>query len=331
MYRSGVRWTSPNVWLGRRVLVTGASGFLGQAVCAVLLEAGAEVHGTHRSRPVPPGVSPHAAHLPQDVDDVFRHARPEVVFHLASPVRLERDPQLYAVLRRGILDAAAAVAHACLESGARLVHVGTCEEVAGGAVPFNEADAATPVSPYSALKAAATHWVMMLTRVSGLQGTVVRPFRAYGPGDRDSLVGAACRAALLGESLDITDGAQVREWNEVHAIAAGLVAAGAHPDALGRVLNLGGGPRLAVREMAARIFQLAGAAPDLLRVGAIPRRPGEVASFWGDHRAAQALWGPLPNPPLDEGLRDTLAWHRSVLGLEEPDDGDPNGALGRSR
>jgi len=153
----------------------------------------------------------------------------------------------------------------------------------------------------------------MLTRTTDLEAVVVRPFRAYGPGDTQSVVAAACRAALTGAPFPMTDGAQVREWNHVDAIAAGILAAGAHPDAAGRVLNLGGGERRSVRGLVEAVYRLAGADPALVQPGALPRRAGEVERFWGDHTAAEALWGPLPHTSLDDGLADTLAWHRARL------------------
>jgi len=268
------------------------------------------VHGAGGRRNPPPGVRPHRVRLPDDAAALVAETAPDVVFHLACPIDLGRDPALLETLRPGILDATVAVARACLRQGSRLVHVGTCAEYGDNTAPFSEADAPRPVSPYGALKAAATHNVLMLARVAGLRACVVRPFRAHGPHDTDSFIAGACRAAWSGLAFQMTDGAQVREWNTVESIAAGMVAAGAHPAALGRIINLGGGPRASVRRVAELIFALAGAAPGDLHVGAYPRRPGEVESFWGDHAVAASMWGPIRQPPLLAALRRTLEWHR---------------------
>lgn len=299
---------SASVWMGRRVLVTGASGFVGGAVHQLLVELGAEVHGVGCERAPPPGARRWQAHLPEEAGELVAAVRPEVIFHLASPVDVGRDPALFPALRAGILDSADAVARAALEVGARLVQCGTCEEYGDAEAPFHEDLPARPVSAYSALKAAATSWVLTLHRLSGLQATVVRPFRAYGAGDLRSVVAAAARAALLGQDFPMTDGAQVREWNDVDSVAAGIVAAGAHPDAIGRIINIGGGPRASVREVVETLFDLAGADPARIQVGALARRAGEVDRFWGDHSLATSLWGPLPSLPLEDGLAETLNW-----------------------
>jgi len=301
------------------VLVTGASGFLGGAVCNLLRRAEAEVHGQGWRNPLPAGVRAWQARLPEQAEELLAEVQPEVVLHLASPVDLRREAGLYELLRPGILDASVAVAEGCARRGLRLLQVGTCEELAGGPVPFDPEAAPQPTSPYSALKAAATAWVLAAHRAHGLRATVVRPFRTFGPGDRASVVAQACQAALAGAPFPMTDGAQVREWNHVEAMAHGLLAAAAHPDAVGRSLNLGGGPRRSVATLVTRIFALAGADPDLVRLGALPRRPGEVDAFWGDHRATDALLGPLPHPDLDQALAGTLAWHRSLRRARGPD------------
>ncbi|NOY27401.1 MAG: NAD-dependent epimerase/dehydratase family protein [Oligoflexia bacterium] len=129
------------------MLVTGASGFLGHAVCKVLRAAGADVHGTGRSRPVPAGVVAHRADLPEDARQVIASSRPSVVINLASPVDLRREPWLYTTLRPGILDATVALAQACSQAGARLVQVGSCEELAGGTVPFSADAPPRPTRP----------------------------------------------------------------------------------------------------------------------------------------------------------------------------------------
>ncbi len=310
-----MEWASATRWLGVRVMVTGASGFLGGAVARLLLELGAEVHGTGCRRLPPEGVIAHPMSLPDEAEAVIGATRPAVVFHLASPVDLRRDPHLYERLRPGILDGTAAVARACLAVGARLVSAGTCEEYGTLPPPFREDQAPEPVSPYSALKVAATAWVLGLTRSAGLQATVVRPFRGYGPGDRQSVIASAARAALAGEPFAMTDGAQLREWNHMDALAEGIVAAGAHPGALGRVLNLGGGEVASVRDVVARVFRLAGADPGLVQVGALPRRAGEIEALIGDHSLARSLWGEIAQPSLDDGLADALDW-LAAEGLE---------------
>ena len=306
-----MQWAEASHWLGRRVLVTGAAGFIGQAVCELLLACGAEVHGTHRSSLPPSDVIAHLAHLPGDATALLDRIRPGVVIHLASPINLRREPTLYPLMRAGILDATAAIADGCLKHNVRLLHVGTCAEYGAQDSPLGEDLCPAPLSPYAALKAAATHWVLTLSRTAGLQASVVRPFRAIGPGDCSSVVALAARTALSGASLDLTDGLQVREWNDVSAIAHGILCAAAHPGAVGKVLNLGGGPHRSVRSMVEAVFEIAGADPTHLRFGHRPRRPGEAETFFGDHRRAEALFGPLPHPPLRETLANTLEWHRA--------------------
>ncbi len=302
--RTPETWTTPRHWLGRRVLVTGARGFIGREVARLLAEAGAIVHGTTRSGPGDLPIEWHPALLPDDTEHVLSFVQPEVVFHLASPVAPGSHPDTYSVLRTGILDTTVAIAQGSQRLGARLVHVCTCEVLAGGPVPFPPNHVA-PTSPYSALKAAAAAWVSMMAHSHHLDARIARPFRTWGPGEKRGLIAEARRAALARAPFEMTDGRQVREWNHVDAIATGIVALGAHPTARG-VVSLGGGPRLSVRAFVERLFAAAGADVALLRCGEQPRRAGEVDHFFGDHSATDALLGPLPHPDLDAALADLM-------------------------
>jgi UDP-glucose 4-epimerase len=301
-------------WDGAAVLVTGAGGFLGRAVCRLLLARGARVHGLTRASPTPAGVVSHEADLsaPGMPEALVSSLLPSAVLHLASPVNLSRDPAGFPEMQRQVLGATDALARACLAAGARLLYVGTCEEYGDGPAPFSEDQAPRPVSPYSAAKAAASAWVHCMARTGGLQAVVARPFLTYGPEQRGGrLIPAAIDAALAGRAFPMTDGAQTREVNYVDDVARGLVAAAGAGRALGEVINIGGGEEIAVRALAERIFDRCGAPRALVKAGALPRRGGEVPRFVGDHRKARRLLGHAPQIGLDEGLDLTIAARRS--------------------
>jgi len=304
-------------WKDTRVLVTGAGGFLGGAVSRRLLNQGARVHGTFHSpaRPVPAGITGHPMELtePEGLEALIAACEPDVVIHLAAPIQLTRDPAAFPPMTDAILRATDAVARACLRQRARLLYAGTCEEYGDGEAPFLESQAPRPVSPYSAAKAAASHWVGCLSRTTALEAVVVRPFLTYGPGQRGSrLIPSAVRAALEGRAFPMTDGLQTREVNYVEDMARGITLAAGAGAAVGRLLNLGGGPELTVLSLVQRIFALCEADPALVRPGALSRRAGEVATrFVGDHALARSLLGFSPEVSLDEGLRRTIQATRS--------------------
>lgn len=250
---------------------------------------------------------------PEALARVLREARPEVVFHLAAEVDVSREPGRFPEAAQDLLLVSDRVARACLAQDLRLVAVGTCEEYGDGPAPFREDQAPRPVSPYSAAKVATAAWLSTLQRTAGLRHTWVRPFLTYGPGQRSGgLIPSACRAALTGQPFPMSAGTQTREVNYVEDIARGLVRC-ARGGLEGETLNLGGGPELPVRAIVERIFAIAGADPELIRIGALPARAGEASRFHGAHVRAQALLGHRPEVPLEEGLRRTLDWWRGQL------------------
>jgi UDP-glucose 4-epimerase len=289
-------------------LVTGASGFIGGAVARMLTEVGAVVHGTGCTRPPPSGLIGHRARLPEDAHTLLEAVHPEIVLHLAAPVSLRSDEQTRAALDSGIAAATQALAEATAAAGARLVHISSCAVYEGGQAPFDEGQALNPGSPYGQLKLAAEQ-IVMAQISQGLRASILRPFRTYGPGCTTGLIAEACQAAASGLQLQLTDGRQVREWNHVDDIARGIICAAQHAPT-GSVWNIGGGHRLSVASIAARIYAAAGRSSEGLQIGAQPRRAGEVDRFWGDHRRAEARWGPLGAVDLDTGLHQTLAWHQ---------------------
>ena len=116
-----------------------------------------------------------------------------------------------------------------------------------------------------------------LARELGVPLTYLRFAQLLGPGYDDAkFMPSAVRAALAREPFEMTGGEQVREWLHVRDAAATVVACLANPaTASGRLLNVGTGEGLRLRDVVERVFELAGAAPALVRAGARPYRLNE--------------------------------------------------------
>lgn len=285
------------VWPGRRVLVTGATGFLGRQVAAHLAAAGAEVTGTSR-RPPTDGGRWVCSDLgsPAEVDRVLRQARPETVVHLGGLVSAAPDPRLVAPTFDSLLVSSLALLAAAHDGRTgRLVLVGSTEEPSAGA---------PPASPYAAAKAAVTSYAALYAGW-GTPVVTVRPAMVFGatqhPGKLLPLVAAAL---LRGERPALTSGARLADWVHVDDVVAGLLQAAADaPDGSG--LDLGTGVLTSTRDLVDRLRAALGT--DLEpRWGALPDRPGEP-SRPADLDATARLIGWRPRLTLDEGLRRTAA------------------------
>ncbi|MEY3210747.1 MAG: hypothetical protein RIT28_1228, partial [Pseudomonadota bacterium] len=92
-------------------------------------------------------------------------------------------------------------------------------------------------------------------------------------------------------------------------IALGVARCAAR-EVQGEIVNIGGGEERPILELVRAVYRAAGADPALIQPGAVPRRPGEVARFCGDHQKAQRLLGHRPQIPLAQGLAALVAEHR---------------------
>jgi UDP-glucuronate 4-epimerase len=314
--------------LSSRVLVTGAAGFIGSHVSALLLARGDEVVGLDNFDPyyaparkrsnveaVQDGPGGARFRLVQgDIRDrelVERLVADGVttVAHLAglAGVRasVERPHDYVDVNVSGTLS----VLEAARRGGVRnVVLVSTSSAYGNAEPPFTEDHPADkPLAPYAATKRAAEMMCHTYHHMHGLSCNVVRLFTAYGPRNRpDMMAYKVLDSIFTGREIPLyAGGDMLRDWTYVEDIARGIVAALDRP--LGfEIMNLGRGHSVPLRQFIEAIERLAGRKANLVTS---PRLESDALATEADIGKARRLLGFEPRVSVAEGVERLFQWY----------------------
>ncbi|MCP5081977.1 MAG: NAD(P)-dependent oxidoreductase [Alphaproteobacteria bacterium] len=297
-----------------RVVLTGASGFVGKAVLNALLRRGVVTIAVSRRRPQLAGdFDWYETDLldPAATVATIRAARPDTVLHLAWNVehgRFWTTPEN--------LDWVAAtlnLVRAAADQGAnRFVGTGTCYEYDWSDIDdcLENVTPISPVSLYGVSKDATRRILEEFSRTNSVGFAWARLFFLYGPGEfRRRLVPTVAQALVANRVAKCTSGSGVRDFIDVREAGEALAAL-ALSDVNGAV-NIASGTAVKIADVANALGHLAGKA-ELVQVGALPDRPGEPVRVTADVSRLKHEVGYQTGKCLEEGLADALAYWNGI-------------------
>ncbi|MBN1491888.1 MAG: SDR family NAD(P)-dependent oxidoreductase [Phycisphaerae bacterium] len=316
-------------WQGKRVLVTGAGGFIGSRLVATLVQRGARVRAMIRYnsrndrgnlRLLADDELAGAEVISGNVEDADcvseAVAGCDCVFHLAALIGIPYSytaPRSYVATNIvGTLNVLDAVRR---KGVARMVHTSTSETY--GTAMYEPIDEKHPLqgqSPYSASKIGADKLAESYYRSFGTPVATIRPFNTYGPGQSARAVIPTIITQLLAGKRTIELGSlePKRDLTFVEDTARGFIAVAECDAALGETINVGNGKAIRIGDLAEMLRNMVNPAAQIVSTEARVRpTKSEVMNLICGNAKAADLLGWRPTVSLADGLERTVAFVRA--------------------
>jgi NAD dependent epimerase/dehydratase len=323
-------------WIGRKVLVTGAGGFIGSHLVEALMLKGAEVTAMihynsrsdwgnleHLSREQKKNLDIAAGNI-EDSDFVAHQVRgKDVVFHLAAligiPYSYEAPRSYIQTNVAGTLNIMEAARR--FEIG-RVVHTSTSETY-GTAIytPIDENHPLQAQSPYSASKIGADKIAESYYLSFGLPVTIIRPFNTYGPRQSArAVIPTIIIQALTRDEIRLGSLTPVRDLNYVEDTVHGFIKIAECEAISGQTINIGSGKGITIGDLAATILRLMSCGKPVTLDNERVRPPNsEVFELICDNEKARQLVGWYPQFSLEDGLAATIEFVSANKAIFKPE------------
>ena len=317
-------------WQNKRVLVTGAGGFIGSHLVDELLNKGAEVTAfVHYNARNDWGMlegryndkNPNLTVIAGDVTDSLfvkkAVSEKEYVFHLAALIGIPYSyvaPESYINTNiKGTLN----ILQACLDAGVdRVVHTST-SEVYGTAqyTPIDERHPLQGQSPYSASKIGADKIAESFYCSFELPVTIIRPFNTFGPRQSArAVIPTIITQALTGKTVKLGSLTPIRDLTYVADTIAGFIKLAESKKTVGETVNTGSGRGVTIGELADIIIQQVNPKARIIcEEKRVRPEKSEVMELLCDNRYAAELAGWKPAYSLEEGLSLTIDWMKKNI------------------
>jgi len=304
----------------RRILITGASGFIGRHLLHQLRTYGSRIATISRNNyDFPIDVEQYIVDIKDTyaVYECLEKSQPEYIFHLAAyKERKEGIQAFYSSIETNLIGTlnifSAAKEVSAVQS---IVTLGTAEEYGNNISPFSEKLRESPVTPYSFSKSCTSHMAELFFQLYNLPVIIVRPTLAYGPGQgMDMFLPSLVTSLLEDNPFTMTSGEQTRDFVYVADLVDALILASQNTKSHGQIINIGSGVPIKLSDIADKIEKMIGK-KDLIHFGGKAYRSNEIMEYYVDIKKAENILGWKAKTSIEDGLKETIAYYRGAKGL----------------
>ena len=322
---------------GKKVVITGADGFIGSHLTEQLVELGANVTALAQynsfnswgwldtlDKNVLNNINVVTGDI-REYDNMKRLIKGnDVVFHLAALIAIPYSylsPMAYV---RTNVEGTTNVLEACREYDIeKVIHTSTSETYGTALyVPIDEKHPMQGQSPYSASKIAADKMAESYYRSFNIPVATIRPFNTYGPRQSARAVIPTIISQILAGKKEIELGSltPTRDFNYVKDTANAFIKIAESDKTVGEVINAGSNHEISIGDLVEKIINITGENVKIIcDEERLRPEKSEVNRLWADNKKIKDLTDWKPNYSLDKGLKETIEWIRDNMNYFKTD------------
>jgi nucleoside-diphosphate-sugar epimerase len=309
---------------GKKVLITGATGFVGANLVRMALKEGSEVYIITRKESDKWRIYDVLAYIAEHNADLLEYnklkciissIKPDIIYHTATYGGRPNQKDTIGIVQTNLIGTINLV-KACKRSSFDIfVNTGSSSEYGIKEKTVQEEDLLEPVNDYGVSKSAATQYCQAIAKNEDLPIVTLRLFSPYGSYEESArLIPSVILSCLRRKKAKISSPNFVRDFVYIQDVLDAYAKLSDVPQLIGEIFNIGSGKQCTVGDIANKIIELSGYGIEL-ETGMPQGWPNEPKKWEADISKANEILGWKPKYDLEKGLAETIGWFRKNISL----------------
>jgi len=292
---------------GKRVLVTGGNGYLGQFLVKALIKAKATVFVLDKNVETSKTSFKVDITKKREVEEVVNKIKPEIIFHLAAILNRERNFDHFELSNNinhlGTYNLLEALKNIPYQN---FIFTSTSEIYGDNKAPFHEGQLPDAVSPYSLTKVYSENLIQTFSKLNNKKFTILRLFNFFGENmPSEFFIPQLINSLKTKGSFEMTKGEQIRDFLYIDDVVSALILSAKQSNPNNDVYNICSNTGVTLKQLAQTIKKVL-KSDCKINFGALPYRTSEVWNMVGDNSKIKEAFGFTPKYNIEEALKKMI-------------------------